>query len=140
VPPEGHRYRNRFVELRMQTDAGNYDEQKSVLEEHAQARGDDVFVASVLVMTDGETGESASLCTWTDGVPTMLPRADQIAFVTPGETEEETRIMRVPWDHAATVMRDAMQPQGLVPERWRVDRFPSEQEQAELRRAQLSVA
>jgi hypothetical protein len=70
----------------------------------------------------------------------MLPRADQIAFVTPGETEEETRIMRVPWDHAATVMRDAMQPQGLVPERWRVDRFPSEQEQAELRRAQLSVA
>jgi hypothetical protein len=139
VPPEGHPHRNRFAELRMQTDAGNYDEQKSVLEGQAEARGDDVFVASVLVMTDDETGESASLCTWTDGVPTLLPRADQIAFVTPGRTEEETRIMRVPWDHAASVMHHAMQPQGLVPERWRVDRFPSEHEQAELRRAELSV-
>jgi len=139
VPPEGHPCRNRFVELRLQTDAGSYDEQKSVLEQQAQSRGDDVFVASVLVMTDGETGVSASLCTWTDGVPTLLPRADQIAFVTPGATEEEPRIMRVPWEHATAVMRDAMEPQGLVPERWRVDRFPSEQEQAALGRAELSA-
>jgi hypothetical protein len=36
-------------------------------------------------------------------------------------------------------MRDSMKPQGLVPERWLVDRFPSAREQAELRREALSV-
>ena len=70
---------------------------------------------------------------------TLWPRKGGSAVSELIETEEETRIMRVPWDHAASVMGDAMQPQGLVPERWRVDRFPSEEEQAELRRAELSV-
>jgi hypothetical protein len=137
VPPEGHPCRPRFVELRLQTDAGNYDEQKAVLEEQAEARGDDVFVASVLLVTDEATGESASLCTWTEGVRSLLPRTDQIAFVSPGATEEETQIMRVPWDHAASVMRDAMEPRGIVPERWYVDRFPTTGEREQLRRAEL---
>ena len=61
----------------------------------------------MLVMTDDATGESASLCTWTEGVPTLLPCADQIAFVSAGETEDETRIVRVPWEHATSVMRNA---------------------------------
>jgi hypothetical protein len=140
VPPEGHPYHRRFVELRLETDAGNYEEQKAVLEEQAQARGDDVFVASVLLTTDEATRVTASLCTWTEGVPTLLPRTDQIAFVSPGETEEETRIVRVPWEHATSVMREAMKPQGLVPERWFVDRFPTADEQAELRRAEVKAA
>jgi hypothetical protein len=93
----------------------------------------------VLVTTDNATRETASLCTWSEGVRTLLPRTSQIAFVSPGETEAEPRIVRVPWEHAASVMGDAMEPQGLVPERWLVDRFPSDDEQAELRRAAAST-
>lgn len=109
-----------------------------MLEERARATDDDVFVGSVLLATDPASGETTTVCSWTDGVPSLLPRADQIAFVSPGETEEASRILYVPWDDAATVMSGAMTAQGIVPERWRVDRFPTEDEQAALRRAEVS--
>jgi hypothetical protein len=138
VPPEGHPYRRRFLDLVRVTDAANYEEQKPVLEEQAQAGDDEVFVASVLLATDPASGETTTVCSWTEGVPSLLPRADRIAFVSPGETEEESRIMYVPWDDAAAVMSGAMAPQGIVPERWRVDRFPTGDEQAALQRAEVS--
>jgi hypothetical protein len=138
VPPDGHPYRRRFLDLVRVTDAANYEEQKPVLEEQARARDDEVFVASVLLATDPASGETTTVCSWTEGVPSLLPRADQIAFVSPGETEEASRIMYVPWDDAAAVMSGAMAAQAIVPERWRVDRFPSDEEQAALRRAEVS--
>ena len=35
-------------------------------------------------------------------------------------------------------MSGAMTAHGIVPERWRVDRFPTDEEQAALRRAEVS--
>jgi hypothetical protein len=43
VPPDGHPYRRRFLDLVRVTDAANSEEQKPVLEERARARDDDVF-------------------------------------------------------------------------------------------------
>jgi hypothetical protein len=138
VPPDGHSYRRRFLDLVRVTDAANYGEQKPVLEERARVGGDEVFVASVLLATDPGSGETTTVCSWTEGVPSLLPRSDRIAFVSPGETDESSRIMYVPWDDAAAIMSSAMAAQGLAPERWRVDRFPTDGEQAALRRAEVS--
>jgi hypothetical protein len=136
VPADGHPHRRRFLDLVRVTDAANYEEQKQALEEQARARGDDVFVASVLVATDPASGETTTVCSWTEGVPTLLPRADRIAFVSPGEAEE-TSIVYVPWDDALALMSGAMTAQGIDPERWRVDRFPTDDEQSALRRAEV---
>jgi hypothetical protein len=38
----------------------------------------------------------------------------------------------VSWDHAVSVMAHALRPQGLVPERWHVDTFPSDEQLGEL--------
>jgi len=137
VPPDGHPSRRRFLDLVRMTDAANYEEQKPVLEERARTRDDEVFVASVLLATDPASGET-TVCSWTEGVPSLLPRTDQIAFVSPGETKDESRILYVPWDDAVAVVSGAMGAQGIVPERWRVDRFPTDEEQAALRRAEVS--
>jgi len=127
-----------FLDLVRVTDAANYEEQKPVLEERARARDDEVFVASALLATDPASGETTTVCSWSEGVPSLLPRTDQIAFVSPGEAEEENRILYVPWDDAAAVTSGAMTAQGIVPERWRVDRFPTDEEQAALRRTEVS--
>lgn len=90
----------------------------------------------MLVATDPASGETTTVCSWTEGVPTLLPRADRIAFVSPGEAEE-TSIVYVPWDDALALMSGAMTAQGIDPERWRVDRFPTDDEQSALRRAEV---
>jgi hypothetical protein len=51
----------------------------------------------------------------------LLPRADEIAFSRLGETEAEHRFWRSPWDEAVAMVGEGMRPQGLRPERWRVE-------------------
>jgi hypothetical protein len=128
LPPQAHPHHESFRRLVTLTVADDYNEQKTVLEQRHAAAGDDVFVAAVLLRTDNASGETRSVCTWTEGVRTLLPRTDEIAFVAPGDSETDDGITLVAWDRAVAALGGVMEPQGLLPERWLVERFPSEDE------------
>jgi hypothetical protein len=77
--------------------------QKAALEKHCEAVQDDVFVATYgLLSQKDDPNRLQSWCAWTDGVPTLLPKTDKIAFVWNLDRERKTTL--VPWEHAATIV------------------------------------
>jgi hypothetical protein len=122
LPPETHPHHESFRRLVTLTVAEDYNEQRAVLEQRHAATGVDLFVAAVLLRTDVASGEMRSVCTWTEGIRTLLPHADEIAFVVPAESESDNEIRLVPWDRPVAPLGHAMEAQGLLPERWLVER------------------
>lgn len=90
--PADHPASDAFHRLALLTDAANYADQQVALQ---QRSGNDIFVASLMVAED-ELGSLATFCTWTKGVPSLLPRAEHIASVSPGETDADAEVLQVP--------------------------------------------
>jgi hypothetical protein len=104
-----------------------YAEQKELLDQlHAQ-QDDDIFVANYAPMQDRRTGRSFGMTFWADGMSSLLPRADVIAFKTADE------VILVPWDAAMPVVGHRMTQTDDYPARLRVDSFPSVDELERLR-------
>ncbi|MEI8072468.1 MAG: hypothetical protein WCI09_12940, partial [Planctomycetota bacterium] len=79
------------------------------------------------------TGAPQTIATWSKGVRCLLPRAAVIGFAEPQLNDNKVQIYGiVPWDTAAAVMGDMLEPQGLYPERYRVRGFPSDKQMAEM--------
>jgi len=102
-----------------------YERQKGLLEAQHAKSGQDVFVASVILTEEADTGRYLSMATWTKGVETLLPRVDRIFFVDMDEPESQRDVRSVAWDDAVRDFRSLMTPMGLYPERWRVREFPT---------------
>ena len=66
-----------------------------------------------------------------EAVDALLPQAEQIALASGTEANPDTFF--VPWEQVQKVAGSLMQPQGLYPERYRVQAFPSPQQMAQLR-------
>lgn len=104
-----------------------YAEQKELLDQlHAQ-RDDDIFVANYAPMQDRRTGRAFGMTFWADGMSSLLPRADVVAFKTAAE------VILVPWDAAMPVVGHRMAQTEHYPIRLRVDSFPSVDELDQLR-------
>jgi hypothetical protein len=101
-----------------------YQVQKQLLERVHAALGIDVFVASFLVYASGS--DVFSIASWAQGVETSLPRADHLALVVP--TEDESRIIRVPWETAMPIIGQLLEPdpRHLHPPRYLTRGFPAE--------------
>jgi hypothetical protein len=138
LPPEGHPEHGAFRRLAWSTEARHYIHQATVLEELYNL-SDEVFIASLSLVDRPETGVRSS-CVWADGVRALLPRSDLIGFVFPGPTNETWRIVPVLWNEALLVMADAMEPQGLCPERWLVERFPNDDELTALEEHEVRIS
>ena len=91
-----------------------YSQQRSELEARY---GDDIFVAG-LVLAERPDGSVFSMATWTDGVDSLLPRADYVGFVSDGEQ------FFVPWDVVADVAAPLLPEDGVSPDRYRVRSWP----------------
>jgi uncharacterized protein YtpQ (UPF0354 family) len=117
-----------FQALRAQSIGQEYTDQKDLLEKSLERQHDEVFVASFMAMRNSTTGEIISFCSWADGVPTLLPRTDRIAFI-----REESEPILVDWEQAEQVVGHLISPQDIYPERVRVDDFPSPDEYARLK-------
>jgi hypothetical protein len=106
--------------LMVQERAAIFEEQRALLDQLGERRGDDAFVAALTVLPDGTT-----LCTWGEGTPTLLPEADRVALAAQlpdGGTATST----VTWAEVQRVMGPALAPvEGLSPPRYRVTNFPS---------------
>lgn len=108
--------------LRVRADASLYEAQKSLLDAHHERSGTDLFVATCGALSWGEEG-SATYGVWADGVDTLLPRTDLIAFASK-QPDGENATLLVPWDDARGVVGALMEATSECPERWRVRAFP----------------
>jgi hypothetical protein len=77
----------------------------------------DVFVASLVVATNSETGRLFSVAIWSPEVDTYLPEADYVAFVDP--------LAMVPWEAVRSTVELEPVP-GVAPVRYRVTDWPAE--------------
>jgi hypothetical protein len=108
-----------------------YSAQKAALEAHCEATEDDVFVATYSLRTQhGDPNLLQSACSWTQGVPTLLPQTDLIAFV--WNLSASRKIALIPWSAAATIVGHYFKPTNEDPPRTRVDQFPNAAELTEL--------
>jgi uncharacterized protein YtpQ (UPF0354 family) len=115
--------------LQAEAKVGDYAEQRSWLERLNEANGEDVFVANTMAFQD-EAGRIFTVGTWTEGVDTLLPETELIAFVRPGD-EDETVV--TPWAAALPLVREQMEATEHYPVRWRVRSFPSDEVLVQLR-------
>lgn len=85
-----------------------------------------MFVATLMVAQNKATEAITSLATWgANGLNTLLPEVETIAFVELDENENAKASRTATWDRVQAVMDDVMHPVGLYPERWRVNTFPT---------------
>jgi hypothetical protein len=91
--------------------------------------GDDLFVAHLMAVEKPD-GSGVSYATWTKTVPTMLPKADMVAFVvlTGPEGAEKGKMLGVaPWDRVMAVCGAHLSETGALPRYWATgDWFPTD--------------
>jgi hypothetical protein len=98
---------------------------------HDDGGEEDIFVASLTTMTT--PGGRFMTCTvLTDGVDTLLPRADAIAFVSILERAEKTIAIH-DWPHVEAVLGSDLEPTPYgYPPRFRVRAFPASEQMVAL--------
>lgn len=129
LPPSDHPTYAAFKLAATRSIGGEYHEQKEVLEKLYATRGEDVFVASFSGTEHKATGVVALYCVWPQGTLTMLPKTDLIGLI---DRQEEV-IGMVPWDEVERLAGNLLQPQGMYPERYRVELFLSQEQLAALK-------
>jgi hypothetical protein len=124
--PSDHPQRKRFEMLRLVGLSQIYGEQKEDLDEKNEAAGQDIYVASYMAFDHDQHGLT-SMAPLTKGVPTMLPQVDQVTFVDPDAAVEGV-VGAADWDSFVQIFGDRLKPQGLYPERYFVNSFPTKEE------------
>jgi hypothetical protein len=122
--PEDALVRAGLERLQRQYLFGDYAAQKETLDQLHEKNGSDIFVATYKVMREDASGIEYSMCSWTRGVDTLLPRTDRVALVIlDGDQMEELLI--VSWDTLYAACGDLMHPvEEAWPARYRVGAFP----------------
>lgn len=111
--------------LRKQSENADYESQKDLLQ---TACGEDVFVATHNLFRNQETGSVFSLCTWSESVPSLLPKTDRVVLYRP-ETKDQ---MIVAWDQLINVCSHLLKATDDLPVRYAVTEFPNDEELARL--------
>ncbi len=88
--------------------------------------GHDVLVGDFEII-EGTDGAYRSVTTWTEGVPSLLPRTELISLV------NDWGSLTAPWDEVRELVGPLMEPTEHYPELWRVVDFPKDRALTELR-------
>ncbi|MCU0702307.1 MAG: hypothetical protein MUC96_37905 [Myxococcaceae bacterium] len=122
------------AELRLlaaQVPIEHHAQQKEALEAEFARLEREVFVATYTAFRSPE-GRVRTFGTWARGVPTLLPKTDELMLtVMPEDGQGEPVVTRATWDSVTRVCghRLVREP-GLWPERWLATSFPSDDELA----------
>jgi hypothetical protein len=123
--PQDAALRDALQRLDRQYRHGDYAAQKETLDALHEKNGTDILVASYKVMREEAGGTEYSICIWTKGVDTLLPRTDRIALSIHDDAEERQDLLILPWDPVHAACADMMEPvPGAFPERYRATGFP----------------
>jgi len=110
--------------LWLQSAAMEYAEQKAELERELAKGGQDVFVATYALTGDKGGARLFSWAVWPSSVNDMLlPETDWVGIETPGGAAKWARFARV-----REVAAELMEATDHVPVRYRIRRFPSEEQ------------
>jgi len=124
LPDDEHPLRQQFGLFREQAKVGDYQRQKELLEKQHERSGDDLFVATYNAIQD-EDGNVHSYTTWSQGVPTLLPKADYILFMAADAAGMPSHMAAAAeWDEVVELAGELMSQQTCYPKRHRVDEFP----------------
>ncbi len=132
LPPVGHPQFDALHLLRVQSLGRDYGEQQELLNALHEKIGEDVFVASFSALQNKETSRLHTYCVWSDGVDSLLPETDRVFFVRQVEDDKGEMVCGADWDRVQEVVGELLMPQGLYPERYRVDEFPTPEQLAKL--------
>jgi hypothetical protein len=112
--------------------ARTYADQQAALDKLHERTGVAVFVATVqLRMLNNNEDALSTWCAWSAGVPTLLPKTDNIALVTEPRNPDGEVIL-TNWATLERVCGEHLQPTQEDPPRYRVDTFPSPAQLGEL--------
>ena len=127
VPPRNHSIRPRYDQLALQYFGNAYHNQKELLEQLFEWDVDNAaFVASFMAFE--KDGVATSVASWGEGVDSLLPRTDQIAF---SRGRGDTTL--VDWGTAAEIVGNLLvEDPSYYPIRYRVREFPSDSQFDEL--------
>ena len=125
--PEAVRYDIQKRRVAVLQDA--YGAQKTLLD---RSSPDDIFVATFQAYASDQQRQIFSASTWTIGVPTLLPKTDQLMLV-----RAEKDVVRVHWDDAMRIAGERIQVSDGWPQRYVVRTFPSDAELSLLREAKV---
>jgi hypothetical protein len=114
---------DRANDLRIQGRASIYQDQKTALERHHQKIGKDVFVATFGVTE--HDGRFVSWCSWMEGVATLLPKTDQVAF---RSVRDPQQITVLNWKDVVAHAGMHLQETTEDPPRFFVNSFPDDAE------------
>lgn len=119
------------LSIRRDSEAWDYHQQKTDLEELHKKRKLDIFVASFQVFETQSDKSRFSQCVWSKGVDSLLPKTDRIAIVVDDQCKD---IICIGWNQAIAVVHELMeQDPELLPVRYRVKTFPTQTQIARLR-------
>jgi hypothetical protein len=108
-----------------------YHTQQAALRVHCEAIEEDVFIASFgLLSLKDQPKLCQSWCSWTEGVESLLPKTDLIAFVRKPSGPRKTLLVN--WSDASKIVAQKMRETSEIPARIQVDEFPTDEEWARL--------
>ncbi len=118
-----------FEALQKLAMGGVYKDQQDALQAHL---GEEHFVATYSLFSRNDSPDAlTSYCTWTQDVPSWLPRTDIVAFNKALPNNEWDRAL-VSWEDAIRICGHYMKPQSEDPPRWFVNEFPNDAEWQQL--------
>ncbi len=126
--------------------AADYNAQKQLLDECHQKRGQDIFVASLMLFRARNSSETISVATVASGVTgTLVPQAERLAFMrqiidpsTGRAQQKPADTAQVAWSSAMNIVGHLFEPVPyLYPPRLRALGFPDADEWTKLKAASL---
>lgn len=130
LPDAEHPLHDQFNLLQLKSFGQDYAAQKDILDAFHERTGKNIWVASYSAVKNNETGKSHSHCVWSQGVDTLLPKADQVYFFVPEGEKDGSVVARASWDRVQQLVGHLMEPQGVYPVRYRVKEFPTAEQLA----------
>ncbi len=119
TPPPGHPHHVPVRRAAAVLALTEYSNQTDWLSDQYTKAGVEVHVGNLVAIEPPGGGPAETIATWTEGVSTLLPRADTVAFARTGGGVD----FRVPWSVAE--QHAGLEPEPLLaPVRYRVDAWP----------------
>ena len=123
--------REMYQELIAVEDSEDYAAQKNLMEQRNAQDPSAPFVGTAQLVQFKDSERVLSYSVWSDGVDTLLPHTDLLAFASLDRPDDT---VVVAWTDAVRIAGHHMQAvDDLFPRRMRVTVFPTEDEQAQLR-------
>lgn len=129
--PVEHPLYERFRVLRISAIARSYADQRGVVSEWLQSVGDAAVVTPYLA-TQKRDGSVSSCSVWPEAVECLIPRADSVVFTGSSAESNQEVVACNSWERVLEVVGGLMKPTPFHPELYRVQRFPTTTELAQI--------